>query len=193
MSSRSTRTKHRVALYFSIQLQQPSARTFLLKPHQVTRRVAESGNPACASRRVSGCAASTTAPPSAAARFNVASNALDPDVGQRAWFARNLSTCSERAADVSCRVIDARMSTVAVPNIPADHFLVESNRLANVGRGNLQIAQPGARQQRQPALALGHFGSACVRSQIPRVLREKPNGDHPGLLPHIAARHSRSR
>ena len=74
-------------------------------------------------------------------------NALDPDVRQQAGSGRNLSTCSEGAADVSRRVIEARMSTVPVPNIPTKDFLVEINRLANVGRGNLHIAQPGARQQ----------------------------------------------
>jgi len=39
-----------------------SARTFLIKPHQVTRRVTENRNPACASRE-SGCGASTTTRP----------------------------------------------------------------------------------------------------------------------------------
>jgi hypothetical protein len=173
MRSRSTRTKHRVARYFAIQLQQASAQTFLIKPHQVTGRVAESRNQACAARRIwmrwldhdsaLGCCS-----------IQCRIDALDPDVRQQAGFGRNLSTCSEGAADFSCRVIEARMSAVAVPNVPTKDFLVESNRLANVGRGNLEIAQPGARQQRQPALGLRNFGSPFVKTEIPRVLREKP-------------------
>src|SRR5438876_3349827 len=127
MRSRSTRTKHRIAHYFSIQLQQPSARTFLIKPHQVTRRVAEGRNPACASQRIwMRCLDHDSALACCSIQYRI--NALDPDVRQQAGFGRNLSTRSEGAADVSCRVIEARMSTVAVSNIPTKHFFVESNR-----------------------------------------------------------------
>src|SRR5712691_8513345 len=88
--------------------------------------------------------------------------------------ARNFSTRRPRAADVSRRVIEARMSTVALSIVPPEHLLVKRHRLAHIHRRNLQVAQTRPRQHLDPAPNLRHFRPPFLRTHVSRMPREKP-------------------
>src|SRR5260370_37625725 len=84
---------------------------------------------------------------------------VDPDGGQHARDSLGVEPC---AAHVSCGVIEAWVRRVAVPDIPTEYFLIESNGPGGVGRRNLQIGQAGATQFRDAAGGRRNLEPPCV-------------------------------
>src|SRR5258708_6806501 len=66
------------------------------------------------------------------------------------------------------------MIAVAVANVPAEYRLVEDNRLAQVDRGNLQVAPARAGKQRARVRDLRNPGAPFVRTHVASVSREEP-------------------
>jgi hypothetical protein len=64
-------------------------------------------------------------------------DAVDPNVWQQARATRGVSTRNPGATDTSGRVIEARMSSVAEPDVPAEYPFVENGRLAYIDGSDL--------------------------------------------------------
>jgi hypothetical protein len=70
---------------------------------------------------------------------------IDPDVGQKARFARVRTAGGPSSRDAGRGVGEARVSRVAVADVPAEDLLVERGRLVYVKCGDFEIteARPG--------------------------------------------------
>src|SRR5260370_5566776 len=68
-------------------------------------------------------------------------DAVDVDVGQQTWLARDRLIGYPRAADVSGPVIETRMVGVAPVYLPAKDLLVEGGRLMDVDCGYVQVGE----------------------------------------------------
>ena len=120
-----------------------SPRPFLIKADQIASGVAEGGNPArtpweIGARRLDDDAAV------GGSLSQGGIDVVDPDRGEQAGVPGDFSTGDPCAAHVSRGVIEARARCVSVPDIPAEYFFIEGNRLGDVDSRNLEVTQARA-------------------------------------------------